>query len=94
MFKIFKTVDEKLEDLGFKKVQDDDHIVSYERYDEQYQFTQVLDILHKSSGEHIIQSFDKNLFDEKGIGNTCMGLTYYETKLALKKMKQKGWKSK
>ena len=27
--------------------------------------------------------------DTKGIGNTGVGLTYYETKLALKKMKKK-----
>ena len=30
--------------------------------------------------------------DEKKIGNTCVGLTMYETKLCLRKMKQMGWK--
>ena len=52
---------------------------------------QVLDIRHKKDGRHIIQSYDKDLFDKEGIGNTGVGLTYYETKLALKKMKKKKW---
>lgn len=91
MLKIFKSIDEKFEDIGFKKVNDSEHSVIYERTNEKYYYTQVLAIHHKQSGEHIIQSYDKNLFDIKNIGNTCVGLTYHETKLALKKMKQKGW---
>lgn len=51
-------------------------------------------LAHKKNGKHIIQSYDKNLTDSKGIGNTCVGLTYYETKLFMKKMKQKGWMDK
>lgn len=92
--KIFKSVDEKFKEIGFTKVDDNDHIVSYVRYAKDYEYTQVLSICHKESGRHIIQSYDKDLFDTKGIGNTCVGLTYYETKLALKKMKQKGWKTR
>ena len=46
----------------------------------------------KKSGQHIVQSYDENLTDTKGIGNTCVGLTMYEMKLCIKKMKQKGWK--
>lgn len=89
--KIFKNIDDKFEDIGFKKVKDNEHIVSYERDNRPYAYTQVLDICHKKSGRHIIQSYDKDLIDTKGIGNTGVGLTYYETKLALKKMKQKKW---
>jgi hypothetical protein len=53
-----------------------------------------LAILHKASGKHIVQSYDKELFDSKKIGNTCVGLTYYEMQLAQKKMKKLGYKSK
>ena len=88
---IFKNIDEKFEEIGFKKVEDNEYIVSYERDNKPYAYTQVLDICQKKNGRHIIQSYDKGLFDTKGIGNTCVGLTYYETKLVLKKMKQKKW---
>ena len=89
--KIFKNIDDKFKDIGFKKVKDDKYAVTYERYDTTYKYTQVLDICHKKNGRHIIQSYDKDLYDRKGIGNTGVGLTYYETKLALKKMKKKKW---
>ena len=91
--KFFKTVNEKIKDLGFKIVRENNNIVSYERMNTQYNYIQCVDICHKKSGRHIIQSYDKNLFDTKHIGNTCVGLTYTEIKLFLKKMKQKGWKS-
>ena len=48
--------------------------------------------MSQKSGQHIVQSYDENLTDTKGIGNTCAGLTMYEMKLCIKKMKQKGWK--
>lgn len=89
---MFKSIDKKFEEIGFIKVKDDEFGVSYERLNNEYNYIQVLDILHKANGIHIIQSYDKNLFDTKGIGNTCVGLTYNEMKLALKKMKQKGLK--
>lgn len=94
MKKLFKTIDEKFNEIGFKKVQDDEYAVNYERKNEKYGYTQVLCIVYKDSGHHIIQSYDKELFDDKLIGNTCVGLTYYETKLILKKMRNKKWKSR
>lgn len=92
--KLFKSTDEKLKEIGFEKIQDDNYGVTYERFNMRYNYTQVLTIVHKKSGNHIIQSYDKNLFDSKGIGNTCVGLTYRETKLIMKKIKEKGWKPK
>lgn len=83
---MFKTVDKKFEKLGFKKVDDGLH-VEYERYDKKFNYTQVLSLLHKESGCHIVQSYDKN-------NENCVGLTAYEMKLCLKKMKEKGWKIK
>lgn len=94
MFKIFKSVDDKIAELGFKKVKDDCFMVAYERdikFKGKKSYTQSVDICHKASGRHIIQSYDMNLFDTEGVGNTCVGLTYKETKLFLKKMKQKKW---
>ena len=86
--KLFKTIDEKFEEIGFKKVKDDQYAVTYERYNEEFKYTHVIAILHKASGHHIVQSYDKESID------TQVGVTYYEMKLACKKMKQKGWKSK
>ena len=89
--KIFKSIDDKFKDIGFIKVKDDKYAVTYERKNDKFNYTQVVDILHKKSGKHIVQSYDKNLFDSKNIGNTNVGLNYYEMKLILKKMRKKGW---
>lgn len=88
--KFFKTVDEKLNDIGFVKIEEDKYGVRYERKNRKYNFTQSVDILHKASGRHILQSYDSELIDQKKIGNTCVGLTGYEMKLFLKKMKKIG----
>lgn len=89
---MFKNIDKKFEEIGFIKVKEDDYGVTYERKDaEHHFFTQVLDIIHKANGRHIVQSYDKDLKDVKNIGNTCVGLTYYEMKLVLKKMKKLGY---
>ena len=90
--KLFKTVDEKIADIGFVKVNESKYGVDYERKDGK--FTQVVSIRHKRSGRHILQSYDKDMKDEYGVGNTCVGLTGYEMKLFLKKMKQIGLYSK
>jgi hypothetical protein len=86
--KLFKSVDEKLKEIGFVKIEEDKYGVKYERKNSKYNFTQSVDILHKASGRHILQSYDPDLMDEKKVGNTCVGLTGYEMKLFLKKMKQ------
>ena len=90
---LFKSIDKQIEKLGFKKVEDNEHIISYERKNEKYNYIQVVDIYHKRSGKHLLFSYDKNLYDNKRVGNTCVGLTYTEAKLFLKKMKSKKWKS-
>ena len=92
--KFFKTVDEKLNDIGFVKIEEDKYGVRYERKNSKYNFTQSVNILHKASGRHILQSYDNELMDQKKIGNTCVGLTGYEMELFLKKMKQIGLCSK
>ena len=92
--KLFKTTDEKLAKIGFIKTKEDKYGVEYKRKDSEYGFTQSVDILSKASGRHILQSCDSELIDQKKIGNTCVGLTGYEMKLFLKKMKQIGLYSK
>lgn len=90
--KLFKTVDEKFKEIGFVKINENKYGVHYRRNNKNYSYVQTLYLLHKKSGKHIVQSYDENLMDTKGIGNTCVGLTMYEMKLCIKKMKQMGWK--
>lgn len=92
--KLFKTIDEKFKEIGFVKINENGYSVHYQRQDAEYSFVQTLYLGRKSSGRHIVQSYDENLTDTKGIGNTCVGLTMYEIKLCLKKMRQMGWKVK
>lgn len=92
--KIFKTVDERFAEIGFTKTIEDEYGAVYERTVDHYGFIQRIDLLHKASGRHIAQSFDSNLIDQENIGSTCVGLSMYEMKLCIKKMKQMGWKMK
>lgn len=87
-----KDIDAQFVKLGFKKVKEDNFVVRYERYNLKYKYVQVIAILHKLSGRHIVQSYDKDLQDSAGIGNTCVGLTAHEMQLCIQKMKQLGWK--
>lgn len=88
--KLFETVDDKLNNIGFVKVNEDKYGVEYERKNDEFNYTQVVSIIHKASGRHILQSYDKDLMDKEKIGNVGIGLTGYEMKLFLKKMKQVG----
>ena len=90
--KFFKSVDDKLADIGFVKVDDTEFDVIYERENTQYGYTQRLALLPKRSGRHIIQSYQKDL--NKSCFNNMVGLTVYEAELAIKKMKKKGWRSR
>lgn len=92
--KMIRSIDEKLESIGFVKVSEDKYGANFERINKKYNYTQCVDLSHKASGAHIIQSYDKELMDEKKIGNTCVGLTGYEVKLFLKKMRKIGLYSK
>lgn len=84
----FKTIDERLADIGFVKTEENRRLAQYERKSIEYNYTQIVFIGRKKSGEYILQSYDPNLTDQKKIGNTCVGLTAYELKLFSKKMSQ------
>lgn len=88
---MFKTIDQKIEDLGFRIIKNDNYGIIYKRCqgsDEVDGYEQTVAILHKESGKHILQSYCPRLFDDKLIGNSCVGLTYNEMKLFTKKMKK------
>ena len=89
--KLFKTVDEKFAEIGFVKVNENEYLVHYQRQNDVYNYVHTLCLCHKSSGRHIVQSYDKDLMDAKSIGNTCVGLSYYEMNLVLKKMRNLGY---
>ena len=87
--KLFKKVDEKFEQIGFKKTNDDKYTVEYEKEIKEYGYIHKISLCHKASGNHIIQSYEKSSDREKF--SNMVGLTPYEAKLCIKKMKQKGW---
>lgn len=89
---LFKDVDKEIEKLGFKVVSDDIHHIQYKRIDKKYKFCHIVYLGHKKHlNSFVLQSYDKDLFDEKKIGNTCVALSTEELKLFIKKMK---WKEK
>lgn len=85
--KLFKTIDDKIAQLGFTKTEESNLFCRYERQCKEG-YIQYVDLSHKHDGKHILQSYDKDLYDEKGIGNTCVGLTTLEMKLFTKKMRK------
>lgn len=87
MIKLFKNVDEKLADIGFKKIEESKHLCKYYRENNEFGYSQKVVISYMKSGRHILQSYDPKLFDS-------VGLTGYEMKLFLKKMKKMGLYSK
>lgn len=99
MKKLFKTVDSKFAEIGFKNMIEDHHGARYARkvdgaryarkVDES-NYIQCLDLLCKHNGRHLIQSYEEEVNDDGY--NNVIGLSMYEAKLCLKKMKQMGWK--
>lgn len=85
---MFKTTDDKLLELGFSKEYENRYGVRYFR--EEATYVHVVDIMKKSFGRSILQSYDKDLMDSSFIGNVGVGLTYKELRLFTKKMKELG----
>lgn len=85
--KLFKSVDERLKDLGFEKVEAEDKYGAFYirvvpvNSDDSY--VHRLDIIHKANGKHLIQSYEEGV-NSDGFNNT-VGLTYGVSKLAMKK---------
>ena len=83
---LFKSVDEKLKELGFVKTEENKYGATYRRDEVGVEYAHRLDILHKQSGKHLIQSYVETV-NLDGF-NDVVGLTYKETKLAMKKYRQ------
>lgn len=86
--KLFKSVDEKLSEIGFEKFYESDSGAEYEKYIEARNFAHKVSIERKGNDKHLLWSYDPDA------GNIGVGLTGYEMKLFLKKMKQMGLYSK
>lgn len=86
-----KIADNKLKSLGFKKIVDSEYCAGYERRNERYGYTHKLAILSKANGPAIIQSYDPESIDERGLGCTCVGITREEAIAAAMKISSKGW---
>lgn len=79
-------IDKKLKKMGFEKEYENKYGAGFYRKDEKYSYVQNLEINHKRSGNHLINSYQKDVNNE-GFNNS-VGLTYKEAKLAMKKYKQ------
>lgn len=87
MLKLFNNyIDKQFKKLGFSKIRENEYGVIYKRYNKKFDYYHRIDIIFKSNGKHIVQSFDPELFDTKKIGNTCVGLTARELKLCYWKL--------
>lgn len=84
----FRKADHEFEKIGLKNVAETASIVQYER--KERWGIHCIDILYKTSGEHIIQSYQKGTLDN--FMSYMCGMTHKEARLAIKKMKEKGWR--
>lgn len=80
----FKSVDEKLNDIGFIKIIETSSMICYERENDKFGYIHCVDIYKK--GDFIIGSFQKEI-NSDGFNNS-VALTYPETKLFMKKYRQ------
>ena len=86
MRRLFKTIDERLREIGFEKTIENEHGAFYEREEPRYYYTHCLNLIHRSNGEWLVQSYQKE--DNSDGFNNAIGLTPYEMELALKKIKK------
>lgn len=92
IFSFLKSANQLMEKEGYTCIEDNDSIVEYQRYNKQFNFMHNVIIMHKKNGPALIQSYDPGLFDAKGIGNTCVGISRKELKILFKKMREKHWR--
>ena len=88
---LFKSADRELEKLGFVKERDEDNKeskygVSYIKNVPEYNYKQILAIMCKSDGRHLIQSYEESV-NSDGFNN-CVGLTHKEMKAAMRKYRK------
>lgn len=84
-----KRLVKEFEKLGYECLQNDKYGFQFKKEIPQYKFTQNIEILYKSSGNHIAMSCDDHIYkDDRGIWSNCVcGTNIKETKLMLKALK-------
>ena len=91
MGKLFRTIDGRFKEIGFKKIYENEYGVRYERFSEKHEYTHIIHLGNKKMDEYVIQSYIE-FSKPVGVWGTPIKLTEYETELCLKKMKKKGWR--
>lgn len=86
---MLKSVDEMFKEIGFIKIEETGEYVKYERVDDISPGTQVLLISKKRHFPSSVKTYYDNFLNGATVFSP-VGLTYYETKLVLKKMKKLG----
>ena len=87
--------DKMLSKLGFNKVEEDDFVTVYDRFDDEFNYTHRIEFGHNSrSNRFFVHSYDKDLGDVKNIGNTSVGMNRDEIKAVYAKLKQLDRKSR
>lgn len=83
-------IDDKLAKIGFEKISEDARRVHYNRYESKHDYYHSVVIERRQVwNEFRLQSYDDELLDRKGVGNTNVALSTYEVRLFLEKMQQK-----
>lgn len=83
--------DDRIYELGYRKVNEDIYGVEYEKPEEMpfgTVYIHKVSIFKKSNGEYIIHSYDLEQFDTGIAGNVCVGLTTDEMEAFYAKMKE------
>lgn len=88
---LFETADEAMKRFGFQKVKEDRcYHVRYEGGNNA-SYVQVIDLCHKADGNHLIQSYEKDV-DYPGGFCRMAGIQHGVEKACLKKMREIGWR--
>lgn len=90
---LFRIADKKLAEIGFIRVEDEDNpaFELYRRINKKRGYTQYLEINYSNDGRHSVLSYSRELHDRKYAGRTSVGLTAYEMRLCVRKMRELGW---
>ena len=90
---LFRIADKRLPEIGFIKVEESETMTIFRRVNKKLGYTQYLDLIRGGDGQHIALSYDRGLRNRRDhIGNNADGLTMYEMKLCIRKMRELGWK--
>lgn len=88
---LFRIADKKLAEIGFIKVEENETMTMFRRVNKKLGYTQHLALIRGENGQHIVLSYDRGLRNRRDhIGNNADGLTMYEMKLCVRKMRELG----